>query len=180
MVFQVKNLQLFQVVIDDRQSADQKWIELHRLKLALRTVDYWLKLTEHQIDDYWRVSHEVSFPGFFSHNKIRPSVVVFSLSVGFFFDSVEIFMNTVEQIWNKLSWVVLVVAHEHGLVLADGSFELGGWDRTIRAHPETFQEFGVGCRKLTLGSKLVLLVDFLEIFIGEEVFGEFGDVTKTL
>jgi hypothetical protein len=33
---------------------------------------------------------------------------------------------------------VLVVAHEHGLVLADGTLELCWWDWAVGTHPQAF------------------------------------------
>jgi hypothetical protein len=53
---------------------------------------------------------EEVLPGLLGHQQVRTPVVVLALHVGLLLHSVEIFMESVEEVANELAGVVLVVA----------------------------------------------------------------------
>ncbi len=98
MVSQIGNLKLLKVIIDDWQCADQEGIELNGLELALWTVNNGFELSKHQVNNDRRVSLQVVLPSFLCDIEIWPSIVILGFDVWLDLDSIEIFMDTVQQI----------------------------------------------------------------------------------
>ena len=150
------------------------------LTFLIRTLNHRFILTIHEINNDRFISFQVSLPTLFGNNVVRTSIIIFSLSIWFVDNSVQIFMKSIKKISDQFSWIMLIVTWKHGLKLCNTLFEMSWWEWSLLSKPEMLYHFCILIRKLSLSSQRICLVDMFQILSRQEIFSQKFDMRQTL
>jgi hypothetical protein len=135
MILDIDNFDILFIVVNERKWKHEERIKLDRFVLTLGTIHNRLILTIQIIYNNWLVSLQKGLPSLLGNNLIGSTIIVFYLNVRFLFHSVKIFMQTIKQIANELTWVMLIISWKHRLELSDGLFQFGGSEGRLSSKP---------------------------------------------
>lgn len=182
MLSKHNQIDMFTTVINQRKAAYRKRIECDWQKFAglIGTLDDWLELAIHQVHYDGLIAFEVSLPTLLGNDVVRSTIVVRNFSVRFIYNSVEILMQSIKQIGNELTWIMLVVSWKHRLKFGDTLLEMRGGKWTLLSQPNIFYHFGVLSRELSLSAQRIVAIDIFEVLSAEEVLSQILDVWETL
>ena len=146
----------------------------------VRALNHRFVLTIHQIYNNWLISFQINLPTFLGYHVVRTTIIIWSWCVWFINNSVQIFMKTIQQICDQLSWVMLIVSWKHGLEFCYTFLEMSWWEWTFVTKPKPFNHFGILVGKLALSSQRIGLVYMLWKLSTEEIVRQNLDMWQTL
>ena len=105
MFLEENQLYTFFAVVDQGKGKDGKRVESNGEVFAILvgTLDHRFVLTVHEIHHHRLVPFQVCFPTLLGNHVVRSPVVILSLCVRFVDNSVEIFVQPVQQISDQLA-----------------------------------------------------------------------------
>ena len=110
MIFDEDNFHVLFVVVDQRKRKHQEGIELDRFILALWAIYDRLVLSVQQIYNDRLISLHKALPSLSCDDLIRSPIVILCLNVRLFLDSIQVLVQTIEEIVDQFAGIMLVVA----------------------------------------------------------------------
>ena len=169
------------VGLGDGQLHRRESLESALLVLAHGALHGAFVLALHEVYDDGLVSSQVQLPV-----RVRFLLVgalqLWHLDVLLLPDAINVLVQLVEQLGEKLGGVVLVVPHEHQVVLAEGLLEVARIHVTIAARlvPHLIVQPGQVRDNLALGAQRVLFIDLAMEGHREQVLAKAVQVGKAL
>lgn len=120
-----------------------KGVEGDALMLAGRAYYFGLVLTSHEISDDWLIIFDVFQPVLSSCLSIDTYRTVNSLFIGLLFNTVQVFMQSVNEEGKKFLWVLLGLPSKNWVYLAYYIFDFFGRVNRIPFAPHCFDEHGI-------------------------------------
>ena len=140
----------------------------------------WLELAIEQIHNDWFVSFQKTLPVLFWHNFIVSSVRVFRLNIRFLLDSVQIFVNCVNQIRKELIWILLSISSELFGHFPNGALYIVRRNPTWSRNPHILHQFSIRFRNSPFRPHWIESIDFLDMQIEQKVFCQRFGIAETL
>ena len=145
--------------------------------IASWTSNLQLGLSNHQICHYRLVSAQVSGPTLSSHLFVGS---VIALNGGFFQNSVQILVQTINQEGKEFLGIMLRIAWKNGVDATHSWFEGVRSKNTVRVTPHSFDKFSVILSQLSLSSQRIHFVHLFCVEALEEVVSQRLSVGQTL
>ena len=126
------------------------------------------------------ISFKKNIPYLVCYNLIRSSIIIFYLYIRSLFNSIEILMQAIKKIVNKLARIMLIVSWKHWLEFSDRCLYLCWGEIGISAKPHLLNHFCKWCWELSFCTKFINFVDIFDITIFKEIVSKLSNIWNTL
>ena len=126
------------------------------------------------------ISFKINIPYLVCYNLIRSSIIIFYLYIRSLFNSIEILMQAIKEIVDKLARVMLIVSWEHWLEFSDRCFYLRRGEIGISTKPHLLNHFCKWCWELSFCTQFINFVDIFDITFFKEIVSKLSNIRNTL